>query len=65
VWVHVFEKESGRRRENVRGVESIALPQGSVCKPLFSTQSCFHKEIYKTGLGCVCVCVCVYFSKLG
>lgn len=66
----------GRGRKTVgglEGVESVALPQGSVCKPLSTPQSCFHKEIYKTGLRCallpcimsececvnVCVCVCV------
>ena len=53
----------------LEGVESVALPQGSVCKPLSTPQSCFHKEIYKTGLRCallpcimsegVCVNVCV------
>lgn len=36
----------------LEGVESVALPQGSVCKPLSTPQSCFHKEIYKTGLRC-------------
>ena len=45
----------GRGRKTMRGlegVESVALPQGSVCKPLSTPQSCFHKEIYKTGLRC-------------
>lgn len=63
----------GRGRKTVgglEGVESVALPQGSVCKPLSTPQSCFHKEIYKTGLRCallpcimsecVNVCVCVF-----
>lgn len=36
----------------LEGEESVALPQGSVCKPLSTPQSCFHKEIYKTGLQC-------------
>lgn len=62
----------GRGRKTMgglEGVESVALPQGSVCKPLSTPQSCFHKEIYKTGLRCallpcimsegVCVNVCV------
>lgn len=63
----------GRGRKTIggglEGVESVALPQGSVCKPLSTPQSCFHKEIYKTGLRCallpcimserVCVNVCV------
>ena len=43
----------GRGRKRMRGlegVESVALPQGSVCKPLSTPQSCFHREIYKTGL---------------
>lgn len=35
-----------------RGRETEALPRGSVCKPLSTPQSCFHKEIYKTGLWC-------------
>lgn len=42
----------GRGRNTIGGVESVALPQGSVCKPLSTPQSCFHKEIYKTGLRC-------------
>ncbi len=45
----------GRGRKTVgvlEGVECVALPQGSVCKPLSTPQSCFHKEIYKTGLRC-------------
>lgn len=45
----------GRGRKTMgglEGVESVALPQGSVCKPLSTPQSCFHKEIYKTGLRC-------------
>lgn len=34
-------------------MEAVALPRGSVCKPLSTPpQSCFHKEIYKTGLWC-------------
>lgn len=40
------------REANHGGVESVVLPQGSVCKPLSTPQSCFHKEIYKTGLQC-------------
>lgn len=64
----------GRGRKTMgglEGVESVALPRGSVCKPLSTPQSCFHKEIYKTGLRCallpcitsvwvfVWTCVCV------
>ena len=44
--------EGGRPWRGLEGVESVALPQGSVCKPLSTPQSCFHKEIYKTGLRC-------------
>lgn len=49
------EHVCGRGRKTMgglEGVESVALPQGSVCKPLSTPQSCFHKEIYKTGLRC-------------
>ena len=61
--------ESEKERERLKEVESRASPEGSVCKPLSTPQSCFHKEIYKTGLRCalppcimrvwVCVCQCV------
>lgn len=44
--------EGERPWGGLEGVESVALPQGSVCKPLSTPQSCFHKEIYKTGLRC-------------
>lgn len=51
----VWERErdhSGEVGGGCRGREAGALPRGSVCKPLSTPQSCFHKEIYKTGLWC-------------
>lgn len=51
----VWERErdhSGEVGGGCRGRETAALPRGSVCKPLSTPQSCFHKEIYKTGLWC-------------
>lgn len=65
--VCVWEREKDHSvgwRLGGRERESVALPQGSVCKPLSTPQSCFHKEIYKTGLRCAllpCImseCVC-------
>lgn len=48
----MWEREKDHGGGGLEGAESVALPRGSVCKPLSTPQSCFHKEIYKTGLRC-------------
>lgn len=67
-------KESGETwreldRERVE-LKCFFSSQSSVCKLASTSQSCFHKEIYKTGFCrpafqvCVCVCMSAHLCEL-